>query len=676
MREGIAPGALVAWWRGNEIAFAVYAGDEKQRVCLIGGAGREDRVPEARLAFAVESSGRVPGKSLEDRRLAAERVALVEARARAEAAAIDVATVWELARSAGIPLSEIDLADLAVGRRTGEARAALVVALVDDGVRFVRRPDGWEARAPEAVDEILDQHRRSERRAEEKRAALDALRRAAAGEAYLARGTDVERRYLAALEAVALDGDEADEKERDTAREAIEASGIAHDRAHEAAFRLLRRVGRFEDDDANLDIVRHGLRTAFPDEVLRAAEEAAARGFDRAGREDLTGRAVWTIDGPRTLEVDDALSVERIDGGGFRVGVHIADPGAFVAAGDPVDLEALARGTTYYFPDARLPMLPPAISEGAASLVPGEDRPALSFLAEVGADGSIGAWRVVRSVVRVARRLDYEAADAAIVDGGDPAAADLRALLAAADAREGLRARAGAVRLRAVETEIVVAPDGRLVLERRDTGTPAHRLVSEAMVLAGDLAARFCSERGIPAIYRRQPPPEGRLAHLTDPVVDPRVVRAVRRLLRRGEAALTPGRHFALGLEAYAQATSPLRRYQDLVAHRQIGSALRGERPAYDAPGLQRVAASTERAEADARRAERSRDRYWMLRWFGERAGEVLEGIVVETQPRPVVLLDATCTEEIVPGLSAGVGERVQVRVIRANPRADLLVLR
>lgn len=676
MREGIAPGAVVAWWRGNEIAFAVYAGDEKQRVCLIGPAGREDRVPEARLAFAVESSGKIPGKTLEERRVAAERAALVEARARAEAAAIDVATVWELARSAGIPLSDLDLADIAVGRKTGEARAALVVAFVEDGVRFVRRPDGWEARDLDAVEEILDQNRRSARRLEEKRAALEALRRAGAGEPYAAQGTEVERRYLAALEAVALDGDEADEKERDTAREAIEASGIAHDRAHEAAFRLLRRVGRFEDDDANLDIVRYALRTAFPDEVLRAAEEAAARGFDRTGREDLTARTVWTIDGPRTLEVDDALSVERLDGGSFRVGVHIADPGAFVLPGDPVDAEAIARGTTFYFPDVRLPMLPPAISERAASLVPGEDRPALSFLAEVGADGSIGAWRVVRSVVRVTARLDYEASDAAILEGTGPAAADLRALLAAADAREGYRARAGAVRLRAIETEIVVAPDGALVLERRDTGTPAHRLVSEAMVLAGDLAARFCSERGIPAIYRRQPPPEGRLPQLADPVVDPRVVRSVRRLLRRGEAGLTPGRHFALGLEAYAQATSPLRRYQDLIAHRQIVAALRGERPVYDAPALQRIAASTERSESEARRAERSRDRYWMLRWFAERAGSVLEGIVVETQPRPVVLLDATCTEEVVPGLAADVGERVEVRVIRANPRADLLVLR
>jgi exoribonuclease-2 len=475
---------------------------------------------------------------------------------------------------------------------------------------------------------------------------------------------------------VALDGEEAGEKERDVAQEALAASGIAFDRPHEGAFLLLRRVGRFDDDDLNLDLLRFGLRASFPEEVERAAEQAAARGFARDGREDLTSLPVWTVDGPRTREVDDALSVERLPGGGWRVGVHIADPAAFVAPGDPVDAEAMARGTTFYFPDARLPMLPPAISERAASLVPGDARPALTFLADVGEDGEVNDWRVARSIVRVAARLDYDAADAAIGGGDGPAAADLRDLAAAAAAREAFRARAGAVRMRAVETEIVVAPDGTLVLERRDTGTAAHRLVSEAMVLAGDLAARFCSERGIPAIYRRQPSPDGKLPASSEAIVDPRQIRAVRRTLRRGEAGLVPGRHHALALEAYLQATSPLRRFQDLAAHRQIAAALRGDRLPYDAPAMQRVAASTERAEADARRAERSRDRYWMLKWFGQRVGVALPGLVVETWPRPVVLLDETCTEEVVPGLAAGVGERVEVRVIRANPRADLLVLR
>lgn len=670
-RSSTRPGAVVAWWRGSALAFAVHAGEEKQRISLVGPGGREDRVPEARLAFEVEPPGRVPAKSLADRKAAGERASRVEEEARRAAEGIDVAVVWELLRDAGI-VPEEAIAELSLGSRDGAAKAATVVALLDDGIRFVRKADGWEARAEEAVEEIVEQRRKTEARAEAKGRALGALARAGAGEGFAPSGEEVERRYLAALESVALLGDEAQARDREAAAEALEASGIPFERPWEGAFLLLRRTGRFEDDDHAIEIDRHALRVPFPDEVLEAADRAARRGFDRDGRDDRTALLPLTIDDPSTSEVDDALTAQLLPGNVVRIAVHIADPGAFVAPGDAVDVEALRRGTTYYFPDRKIPMLPPSISEGAASLVAGEDRPALSFVAEIGETGEILAWEVARTIVRVARRLDYDEADAALA-AGDPA---LALLDRAAQARARWRAAAGAIRMRSVETEIRVGADRLPRLSRRDTGTPAHRLVSEAMVLAGELAARFCVERAIPAIYRRQSPPDGRLPELAGVVEDPRLVRAIRRQLRRGEGGLVPGPHFALGLPSYAQATSPLRRFQDLAVHRQIASALLSAPPPYDAEALQRVAATTERAEIDARRAERTRDRYWLLRWLAAREGEVFEGVLVDLDPRPIVILDATATEEVVPGLTGVPGDRVRVRVTHVNPRADLVRLR
>lgn len=670
-RTSTRPGAVVAWWRGSALAFAVHAGEEKQRISLVGPGGREDRVPEARLAFEVEPPGRVPAKSLPDRKAAGERAARAEDAARRAAEGIDVAVVWELLRDAGL-VPEEAIAELAVGSGDGPAKAATVVALLDDGIRFVRKADGWEPRAPEAVEEIVEQHRRSDARAEAKRRALDAFARAGAGEAFAPSGDDVERRYLAALEAVALVGDEAEPRDREAAAEALEASGIPFERPWEGAFLLLRRAGRFHDDDHPIEIDRHALRVPFPDEVLEAADRAARRGFDRVGRDDRTALAPLAIDDPSTTEVDDAVTAELLPGDVVRVGVHIADPGAFVAPEDAVDAEALRRGTTYYFPDLRIPMLPPSISEGAASLVAGEERPALSFFAEIGEAGEILSWEVARTIVRVFRRLDYDAVDAALA-AGDPA---LSLLDRAAEARARRRAAAGAIRMRSVETEIRVGVDRVPRLARRDTGTPAHRLVSEAMVLAGELAARFCVERAIPAIYRRQAPPDSPLPDFGEVAEDPRLVRAIRRQLKRGEGGLAPGPHFALGLPAYAQATSPLRRFQDLAVHRQIASSLLSAPLPYDAKALQRVAATTERAEIDARRAERTRDRYWLLRWLAAREGEVFEGVLVDLDPRPVVVLDATATEEVVPGLTGAPGDRVRVRVTHVNPRADVVRLR
>jgi exoribonuclease-2 len=181
----------------------------------------------------------------------------------------------------------------------------------------------------------------------------------------------------------------------------------------------------------------------------------------------------------------------------------------------------------------------------------------------------------------------------------------------------------------------------------------------------------------VPAIFRRQAAPDGPL-----PAADPELpeivwVRAVRRMLKRGEAGREPSPHAALGIAAYAQVTSPLRRYQDLTLHRQITAVLASGAPAYAPQEIQTILALTERAELDGRRAERMADRYWMLKYLEQRTGTTLTGVVVEVAPRTIVVLDETLLEEPAPSLSgAALGDRVRLRIERANPRADLLVLR
>jgi exoribonuclease-2 len=342
-----------------------------------------------------------------------------------------------------------------------------------------------------------------------------------------------------------------------------------------------------------------------------------------------------------------------------------------------LDVEARARGTTYYFPEGKLLMIPPVLSEGAASLVAGEDRPALSFLIVVEAEGRVASVEIVRSIVRVAARLDYDEVDATLRAGAGAYAAVLRRLAVVAERREAVRRAAGAIALRAPETELRVAADGSLTLSRRDPDTPAQRLVSEAMVLAGEVAAAWLDARRVPAIYRRQSAPDGRLPDADPSQPDAVHIRATRRMLKRGEAGLHPGTHHALGLTAYAQVTSPLRRYQDLAMHRQIVAVLAGRPPEYDAAAMQALLAATERAESEGRRAERAMDRYWMLRYLEKSIGGTVTGVVVDVLPRPIVVLDETLMELAVPSLvAAATGDRVRLKIERVNPRADVLVLR
>ena len=674
--SALAPGSVVAWWEHDAIAFGVLLSEDKQRVVIVTTDGREERVAATRVVAAL-SVGPVPSRTPEGRRDAA---ALASAMAREIAvcsASVDVATLWDLTRDAGEALDEVTLADLALTRGDAPARLATSLALAREGVRFVRKPSGWQPRAEDAVRAILEERDQVARRAMEKSTALRSLASAWRGDAWEPTGSTTERKILQALEALAVSDLDAPDKERALAAEALEGSQARGDRPSEAAFRLLRRTGRFVADDENLAIVRYGLRTAFPDDVLRAASEAVVAGWSRNGRRDLCARKALTIDDPATREIDDALSLDERADGAVEVGIHIADPCAFIAPGDPVDVEARARGTTYYFPERKLLMIPPVLSEGAASLVAGEDRPALSFLVVLEADGRVRSVEIVRSIVRVAARLSYDDVDATLRDASGPHADELARLAAVLARREGLRRAAGAIALRSPETEIRVAEDGALTLCRRDPDTASQRLVSESMILAGETAAAWLDARHVPAIYRRQSPPDGTLPE-ADPSQPAAVhVRATRRLLKRGEAGLHPGAHHALGLAAYAQVTSPLRRYQDLAMHRQIVASLEGRPPVYDVNAMQAILASTERAESEGRRAERSVDRYWMLRWIARSTGGTVTGVVVDTHPRPIVVLDETLLELPVPSLvGAAIGDRVRLQVERVNPRADVLVLR
>jgi len=214
-------------------------------------------------------------------------------------------------------------------------------------------------------------------------------------------------------------------------------------------------------------------------------------------------------------------------------------------------------------------------------------------------------------------------------------------------------------------------------LERMEAGSPARRAVAEAMVLAGEVAARTCLEAGLPAIYRRQAPPTDLAGVRRERISDPVQVRRVRRRMLRAEVGTTAGRHAGLGLDAYVQVTSALRRFQDLATQRQIAAHLAGRKPPCDKDAMQRIAAATERAEADARRAERAVNDYWILRYLAAEPDREVEAIVVETEPRPIVQLVETLWEQHVPSIAgATLGEHVWLRIERVNPRAGLLTLR
>jgi exoribonuclease-2 len=326
-------------------------------------------------------------------------------------------------------------------------------------------------------------------------------------------------------------------------------------------------------------------------------------------RVDLTYLQAYAIDDEGSETPDDALSVE-----GNRLWVHVADVAASVVPGTQVDLEARDRGSTLYLPETVINMLP----ESAVALFGlgmADTSPAFSFGIDINDDGSIAGVEVAPSLVRVSR-ITYQQAEARLSES------PFKELLAIAERYQRRRRAEGAIVIDLPEVKVLVQ-DGNVVLQQI-LPLRSRVLVSEAMVMAGEAVALYALERMIPLPYATQTASVtcGEPKELSE-------MYACRRMLRPKQYRSTPARHTGLGLDAYVQATSPLRRYLDLVVHQQLRAYYRGETLLDSDEMLTRVGAAEAVAQT-MRRAEQLSNRHWILVYLAEHIGWQGEGILVD----------------------------------------------
>jgi ribonuclease R len=421
--------------------------------------------------------------------------------------------------------------------------------------------------------------------------------------------------------------------------------------------RLLRRIGR---PDVARDVIEalmlhRGLRRRFDPLVERAAREAAEQVGERerhAGRRrDLRDLPTFTIDPPTARDFDDAISAEALEDGAVRVWVHIADVAAHVPPGSPVDREAYRRATSVYVPGAVEPMLPEDLSNRACSLVPHQDR--LAVTVEMELDGArIRRSAFHRTLIRSDARLDYPQVDrifAGVERAQEPWAAPLAAARRASAALQDAREARGALEVESVEPEFAFSGEGHVTELAPSEQTESHRVIEHLMIAANEAVATLLESRRLPTLYRVHERPEpARVSHLVDqlasldvptpPVPDSmtpqqagelvaeisRLVAAeVRRRDGQGRIAFTslvlrtlkqahysPKNvgHAGLGSPAYCHFTSPIRRYPDLIAHRALLAAVgEGEDPP-PASRMEEAGTWCSLRERDAMSIERAAD--------------------------------------------------------------------
>ncbi|WP_368656083.1 RNB domain-containing ribonuclease [Synechococcus sp. HK05] len=332
-----------------------------------------------------------------------------------------------------------------------------------------------------------------------------------------------------------------------------------------------------------------------------------------AERLDLTGQRCVTIDDDDTRDIDDGLALERRPDGGLRLWIHVADPGRLVEPESPLDLEARRRGSSLYLASGNLPMFPLELTTGPFSLRAGVRSAAWSTWVDLDVEGDIADYGIVRSWVKPTFRLSYSDADD-LIDLAPPEEPDLADLDQLLDRRRQWRVRQGALLMDLPEGRIR-SRDGEPVLEISEP-SPSRAMVAEAMILAGALAARFGVEHGVALPYRSQLPaelpPQAELDALPDGAVR---FAAIKRCLSRGLMGTQAAPHFSLGLPAYAQATSPIRRYGDLVVQRQIQAQLSGGSPLSE-DALQELLSGFDGAVREGIGISREDQRHWQQVWF------------------------------------------------------------
>lgn len=664
-----APGAYVEFHQDKKVLCGFCLKADKKSLHLISEENREMGLPPQRVLLS--EPGFLPPAALREdvvrklRSAAAERESVKTS--------ISLPDLWELLCDEPGQYRIEELARTWFGGEVAPAQiSGMLRALHEDRVYFERKGDLYVAHARERVQQLLDSIQAELNKG---------LEREAMG-TWLSRvwpqrnggGAGVERpdclpKYLDWLKDVALNGPESSRfKEIQTV---LSRAGISQ---RDAAFQVLVKAGVWEAHE-NLALHRNRTPIAFSAALLEEAQVVARRigegAWRGAHRIDLSDLHAVTIDDVHTVETDDAVSIRRTDRG-WEVGIHIADPAELVERGSAIDREALHRGTSVYFPDQKIPMLPPVIGTEACSLVEGQERPAMSIIVVLDDDATRVETRIVESTVRVARRLTYDAVDRALAEGSDEALTQLHALASRLRAR---RLAGGAVHVPfpsvEVHVEMRAGEDPVIEIVRADRDSPSQILVSELMILGNQTVAGYLHQHGLPAVYRGQPQP-------SEPVVigetfTPLDGFRIRRFLKKSESSLDPMAHAGLGLDAYVQFTSPIRRYLDLVLHRQIKSHLRHGSPAYTREEVEQISFVTATCAEQADAMERSRKAYWIHRHLEDQTWREQRAVVLQTFPERYhvqlvdTLVETDCSS--VPGASVSPGDVIDVKVDLVFPR-------
>jgi exoribonuclease II len=678
-----APGDLVMYENEGVPVLGAMGVFKKQKYAVLNERGREVEMAANRL-YALP--GKLPGEAV----TAEKKIQYFEQLRREsslEGEKIDLEELWGVVSAEERAYSAQELCELFFSDNKLLHHLGLRLRLIYDKIFFKRDQNDFIPRPQGIVEELKKAQAARQEKERVQRLTIESFKgRLEHPEQPLPKEAGETLRLLEEM-AAGADQDHGRQKE---AKELLEACVKElrlelYGSKEAQAFSLLESLRYFEPNE-NLSLIRHRPPLRFSEEALREAEELRLpASFDelpedeKKNRVDLTALDAFTIDDSTTKDMDDALSLERLPDG-YRLWVHVSDVAGWFPLGGALNQEALHRATSIYLPERTVNMLPEALSQDKFSLVLDQVRPSLSCAFEISSQLKVGPGKIVPSLIKVRRRYSYDQVDE-LLEGES---GDLGVLYNIAVNHEAERLERGAQKIYKHDIAIVLKENGDFELVDVDEHGPSRSLIGEMMVLANSLLAEYAAANQLPVVYRLQEPPEE--VDMRNIPLGPAHDYAERARLKKSSTGFSPGLHAGLGLQAYIQATSPIRRYVDICNQRQILSHLESGKPFYSEEQFADILQKLEEPLMSAAAVSKETKRYWLLKYVqrrmsrpssqGQKPG-LIAGVVLRSDLKnPLVELDEAFLPALVKtGQSVRPGDQLLLKISAVDPRMDYLKL-
>ena len=604
---------LILFRKRKEPSFAIFNETIGNKANIFSEEGKDISVDIEKIAYnsgiIIKGNFTPAEKKLKLREI---RRTLEEAKDK-----LDIETLWECIGNEDPELTFKDISDLYFGDadKSNDDSLALFWAVDKNDIYFKRGEAGYIAREASEVKELIAKKDTEKRREKERTQALLWAKKVISGNSFDLKEDfdpisyiDLLRNYVIHLDKYNRAGE---------AKSFLSEIGI---KDVEGAIEFLIKTGSWLEDEDPL-LKRFSITEEFPKKVVQEVEHILEESFYDDNLEDLTHLEVFSVDDENTQDIDDAISIKETDIG-TTIGIHIANVAQYVPKWSAMDDEAARRGETVYLPEHHIHMFPTELIKERLSLVEGTKRKALSLLVDFDNDYNLKGYRFTNSKILVRENISYKKASEYF--DTDPLGNQIKQIA------ENLRAKrldAGALIIQLPQLKISIDKDSNVSIRKNYMNSVAHKVISEFMILMNRMAGKFLKDNNIPGIYRSQPEPISEDARSHDEN-DPLFALHVVKYLRAPRVGLDPAPHLSLGIDVYAQATSPIRRYVDLIIQRQIVSKLENDEPSYSEDELENLYPKIEIGIRDKKMVERNREKYWVYKHLKTLEGTEISGII------------------------------------------------